>query len=96
MSKLHPKSFAFFLEQIAQTDRFRWYFTLAASGLALFVFWGTAQLQSVVALVLAFVAVNFAFSFAYQRIRRSTGNREENFSGLKRVSVINVPWYLEE
>lgn len=90
MGKPHPKSFALFLEQIAQSNYLHWYFGAGVGALIFYVYWGSPYFQTIALVLLMFMAANLAFTLAYSRIRKSGRNREENFKLLKRIAFGQV------
>src|SRR5664279_4117395 len=86
MSKLRPKSFAFFLEQINRSNRLRWLFSIGMGLVFLVVYWGTSHIK-IIALLLAFyITASFGFTLAYRGIQTSTGDRTRKFKLLKRIA----------
>ncbi len=86
MSKLRPKSFAFFLEQINRGNRLRWSFGMGIGFLFLLVYWGTPYLRIIVFLLVLSIAANIGFSLTYRGIETSMGDRAKKFRLLKRIA----------
>jgi len=83
MSKLHPKSFAFFFKQVTLGTYLHWYFGAGTAILFFYVYQGTPYLRTIGLFLLVFMGVNLGFVMAYRHIRKSTGRQEENFRQLK-------------
>jgi diguanylate cyclase (GGDEF)-like protein len=86
MSKLRPKSFAFFLEQTNRNSRLRWSINIGIGLLALSVYWGTTQLNTIGLILALSMVANLGFALAYHSIRTSTSDRTKKFRLLKRVA----------
>lgn len=90
MSKLHPKSFAFFLEQINQSNRLRQRIGAGIGILIVFIYYGTPCLPVIVLLLSLFMVITIGCGSAYHRIEKSSGDQEENFKLLKRIAFCQV------
>jgi diguanylate cyclase (GGDEF)-like protein len=90
MSKPRPKSFAFFLDQVSQSNYLHWYFGIGAGALVFYVYRGTPDLQTVGLFLLLFIGATLGFTIAYNRIRKSSDYRAETFTLLKYIAFGQV------
>lgn len=89
MNEPQPRSFAFFLEQINQSNRLRWGFGVGISLLGFFVYWNTPYVR-VIGLALAIlIASNLGFGQAYRSILR-TKDQAEKLRVLKRFAFAHA------
>lgn len=86
MSKLRPKSFAFFLEQINRSNRLRLFFNIGIGFLFIGVYWNTAYILAISVLLGLSLTSILGLMLIYRSIQQSGRDRGTKFKLLKRVA----------
>lgn len=89
MSKLRPKSFAFFFEQIIRSNHLRLSFNIGIGSLFILVYWNTLHLGLISILLGLSIAVALGFMLVYRRIQ-NVSDRGKRFRRLKRVALVQA------
>lgn len=86
MSKVRPKSFTFFLEQINRSNRLRLSFCIGMGLLFSAVYWNTSYLKIIGILLVVSIAISLGFIWVYKNIQKAGLDRGIKFKLLKRVA----------
>lgn len=87
MSKLRPRSFTFFLEQIHLGNRLRLSFNITIGLLFAWFYWGAPYLGNTGLLLGISVSITLGFMAIYRGIQTSVGERGAKFKLIKRFAL---------
>lgn len=79
MKKIHPKSFKFFLKQVALSNQLRWYISSAACIPVFLIYRGSAYLPSVLVLLFLYMGVTYGFARLYRWVGNFPGDQAQPY-----------------